>query len=64
MQIKNICKVDIFYQKEHGYQLFLQIFSQVFEKYHKIRSFESCFGALLGALNIALLRAITIQSAF
>ena len=54
-----MCKTDLFYQNKHDHQLFLQIFSHVFEKYHKILSFESSFGAL----KVALLRAMSIQSA-
>ena len=40
---KNMCKTDLFYQNKHDHQFFLQNFSQVFEKCHKIRSFESSF---------------------
>ena len=29
---ENVCKTDLFYQNKHDHQLFLQIFSQVFEK--------------------------------
>ena len=29
---KDISKTDLVYQKKHNHQLFLQIFSQVFEK--------------------------------
>ena len=29
---ENSCKTDLFYQNKHDHHLFLQIFSQVFEK--------------------------------
>ena len=29
---ENVCKTDLFDQNKHNHQLFLQIFSQVFEK--------------------------------
>ena len=40
---RNMCKTDLFYQNKQHHQLFLEIFSQVFEKQHKTRSFESSF---------------------
>ena len=44
----NIYKIDLFYQNKLDHQLFLQNFSQTFEKQHKIRSFESSFGCTFG----------------
>ena len=32
MQKKNICKIELFDQDKHDNQLFLRIFSEVFEK--------------------------------
>ena len=55
-----MCKTDLFYQNKHDYQLFLQIFSYEFEKQHKIRISR----AVSGALKVAFLRAMAIQSAF
>ena len=43
-----MCETDLFYQNKHNHQLFLQIFSHVFEKWYKIRSFESSFGCTKG----------------
>ena len=57
---RNICKADIFHQNKHDHQLFLQIFSPVFERSQKIHSLESSFGCT----KVALLRAMTVQSAF
>ena len=45
---KKICKSDLFYQNKRDHQLFLQIFSHVFEKQHKMRRFESSFGCTFG----------------
>ena len=41
---RNICKIDLLHQKKLDHQLFLQIFSQVFEKQRKVGSFQSSFG--------------------
>ena len=54
-----MCKTDLFYQNKHDHQLFLQSFSQFFEKLKYVVS-----KAVSGALKVALLRAMAIQSAF
>ena len=57
---KSICKTDLFHQNKLDQNLFPQIFSHVFEKYHS----WVVLGALSEALKVPLLRAMTIQSVF
>ena len=48
-----MCETDLFCQNKHNHQLFLQIFSHVFEKQYKIRSFESSVGCTKGCTFVS-----------
>ena len=57
---KNMCKIDLFYQNKDEHQLFFRFFANFLR--NSIKYLVS--SAVLGAIKIALLRAMTIQSAF
>ena len=57
---KNMCKIDLFYQNKDEHQLFFRFFANFLRNSIKYL----VWSAVLGAIKIALLRALTIQSAF
>ena len=58
---ENICKIDLFHQHKLDHQLFLHFLATFLKKYVVSRVVS---GALLGAIKVALLRAMTVQGAF
>ena len=61
---KKICKTNLFYQNKHDHQLFLQILVKFLRNSIKDVVSRGVSGALSGALKIARLRPVTIQSTF
>ena len=60
-----MCKIDLFHQNKHDDRLFFSIFLVKFLR-NNIKQVVSsaAFGAPLGAIKIAILKAMTVQRAF
>ena len=61
---ENVCKTNLFYQNKHDHQLFLQILVKFLRNSIKDVVSRGVSGALSGALKIARLRPVAIQSTF
>ena len=61
---ENMCKTNLFYQNKHDHQLFLQILVKFLRNSIKDVVSRGVSGALSGALKIARLRPVAIQSTF
>ena len=61
---EDVCKTDLFYQNKHDQQLFSKFLVRFFRNSIKYVVSRAVSGVLSGALKIALLRVMAIQSAF
>ena len=61
---RNICKINLLHQNKVDHQLFLQILVTLLRNSKKYVVSRVVPGAHSGALKVALLRSMTIQSAF
>ena len=61
---QNIWKIDLFHQNKDNHQLLLQILVRFLSDSIKYVVSKSDVVALLSALNVELLRVMTIQSTF